>query len=56
MKKKLKVFNSLPKCELKELAWRELINLGNDPYAEVIAQIIRREGRSRKFEQLKLSI
>ena len=37
LKKKLKVFNSLPKCELKELAWKELINQGNDPYAEVIA-------------------
>ena len=51
--KTLKTFNSLLKCELKELAWKELINLGDDPYAVVIARIIRREGRSNKFELLK---
>ena len=53
LKKTLKTFNSLPKCELKELAWKELINLEDDPYAAVIARIIGREGRSNKFELLK---
>ena len=41
-KKTLKTFNSLPKYELKELAWKELINIDNDPYADVMARIIRR--------------
>ncbi len=53
LKKTLKTFNSLPKCEIKELAWKELINLGDDQYAAVIERIILREGRSNKFEILK---
>ncbi len=53
LKKTLKTFNSLPKCELKELAWKKLINLGDDQYAAVISRIIHREGRSNKFELLK---
>ena len=56
LEKMIKVFNSLPKCELMELAWKNLINLGNDPYAEVIAKYIRIEGRSRKFDKIKTSI
>ena len=43
----------MPKCELKELAWKELINLGDDPYTAILARIIRKEGRSNKFKLLK---
>ena len=49
----MKTFNSIPKYEIKDLAWKELINRDNDPYANVLARIIRREGRSNKFELLK---
>ena len=56
MKNNLKTFSSLPKYEIKELAWKELINIGNDPYAEVMDRIIRREERSNNFNLLKSSI
>ena len=56
LKNNLKTFSSMPKCEIKELAWKELINRSNNPYAEVLARIIRREGRSNKFELLKPSV
>ena len=56
LKNNLKTFSSLPKYEIKELAWKELINIGNDLYAEVMARIIGREGRSNNFNLLKPSI
>ena len=49
LKSNLKTFISLPKYEIKELAWKELINIGNDPDAKVMARILRREGRSNNL-------
>ena len=56
LKNNLKTFSSLPKYEIKELAWKELINIGNNQYAEVMAHIIKRERRSNNFNLLKPSI
>ena len=36
LKNNLKTFSSLPINEIKELAWKELINIENDPYADVM--------------------
>ena len=55
LKNNRKSFNSLPLCELKELARMKLINLGDDPLAYVLERIIKREVFSNKFEQLSPS-
>ena len=55
LKNSIKSFNSLPLCELKELARMKLINLGDDPLAAVMERIIKREVFSNNFEQLSPS-
>lgn len=55
LKNSRKSFNSLPLCELKELARMKLINLGDDPLAYVLERIIKREVFLNKFEQLSPS-
>jgi hypothetical protein len=51
--KKLAVFSSLPRFEIRDLARLELNNPSNDPFGRYVEKIIKTEGWSMKFERIK---
>ncbi|KAI3827884.1 hypothetical protein L1987_01973 [Smallanthus sonchifolius] len=50
---RIKYFNTLPRCEIKGLASKPLINRLKNGLADVIANLIKKEGSSGKYERLK---
>ncbi|KAI3776217.1 hypothetical protein L1987_45990 [Smallanthus sonchifolius] len=53
LKPRIKYFNTLPRCEMNGLAIKPLINRSKYGLADVIANLIKREGGSGKYERLK---
>ncbi|KAI3815342.1 hypothetical protein L1987_15007 [Smallanthus sonchifolius] len=53
LKPRIKYFNTLPRCEINGLASKPLINRSKNGLADVIANLIKKEGSSGKFERLK---
>ncbi|KAI3808200.1 hypothetical protein L1987_24148 [Smallanthus sonchifolius] len=53
LKSSIKYFNTLPRCEMNGLASKQLINRSKFGLADVIANLIKREGDSGKYEKLK---
>ncbi|KAI3808118.1 hypothetical protein L1987_24061 [Smallanthus sonchifolius] len=53
LKPKIKYFNTLLRCEMNGLATKPLINRYKCGLADVIANFIKREGGSGKYERLK---
>ncbi|KAI3744675.1 hypothetical protein L1987_57764 [Smallanthus sonchifolius] len=53
LKPRIKYFNTLPRCEMNGLASKPLINRSKFGLADVIANMIKREGGSGKYEKLK---
>ncbi|KAI3814213.1 hypothetical protein L1987_18961 [Smallanthus sonchifolius] len=53
LKPRIKYFNTLPRCEINGLASKPLINRSKNGLADVIANLIKREGSSGKYERLK---
>ncbi|KAI3784194.1 hypothetical protein L1987_43288 [Smallanthus sonchifolius] len=53
LKPRIKYFNTLPRCEMNGLATKPLINRSNYGLANVIANMIKKEGGSGKYERLK---
>ncbi|KAI3815773.1 hypothetical protein L1987_15454 [Smallanthus sonchifolius] len=54
LKLRIKYFNTLPRCEMNGLATKPLINRSKCGLADMIANLIKREGGSGKYESLKL--
>ncbi|KAI3774010.1 hypothetical protein L1987_48552 [Smallanthus sonchifolius] len=50
---RIKYFNTLPRCEMNGLATKPLINRSKCGLANVIANLIKKEGGSRKYERIK---
>ncbi|KAI3813980.1 hypothetical protein L1987_18718 [Smallanthus sonchifolius] len=50
---RIKFFNTLPRCEINGLASKPLINRSKNGLADVIANLIKKEGSSGKYERLK---
>ncbi|KAI3795188.1 hypothetical protein L1987_37837 [Smallanthus sonchifolius] len=50
---RIKYFNTLPRCEINGLASKPLINRSKNGLADVIANLIKKEGSSGKYERLK---
>ncbi|KAI3810897.1 hypothetical protein L1987_20535 [Smallanthus sonchifolius] len=50
---RIKYFNTLPRCEINGLALKPLINRSKNGLADVIANLIKKEGSSGKYERLK---
>ncbi|KAI3786594.1 hypothetical protein L1987_40389 [Smallanthus sonchifolius] len=55
LKSRIKYFNTLPRCEMNGLASKPLINRSKIGLANVIANLIKKEGGSGKYEKLKAS-
>ncbi|KAI3821565.1 hypothetical protein L1987_09133 [Smallanthus sonchifolius] len=53
LKPRIKYFNTLPRCEINGLASKPLINRSKNGLADVIANLIKKEGSSGKYERLK---
>ncbi|KAI3802070.1 hypothetical protein L1987_30194 [Smallanthus sonchifolius] len=53
LKPRIKYFNTLPRCEMNGLSSKPLINRSKIGLADVIANLIKREGGSGKYERLK---
>ncbi|KAI3717532.1 hypothetical protein L1987_69216 [Smallanthus sonchifolius] len=53
LKPRIKYFNILPRCEMNGLVSKPLINRSKFGLADVIANLIKREGGSGKYERLK---
>ncbi|KAI3825340.1 hypothetical protein L1987_06822 [Smallanthus sonchifolius] len=53
LKPRIKYFNTLPRCEINSLASKPLINRSKNGLADVIANLIKKEGSLGKYEQLK---
>ncbi|KAI3786550.1 hypothetical protein L1987_40310 [Smallanthus sonchifolius] len=53
LKPKIKYFNTLPRYEVNGLATKPLINRSKCGLADVIANLIKREGGSWKYERIK---
>ncbi|KAI3805589.1 hypothetical protein L1987_28105 [Smallanthus sonchifolius] len=53
LKPGIKYFNTLPRCEINGLASKPLINRSKNGLADVIANLIKKEGSSGKYERLK---
>ncbi|KAI3811484.1 hypothetical protein L1987_21208 [Smallanthus sonchifolius] len=52
LKRRIKYFNTLQRCEMNGLASKPLINRSKFDLADVIANLIKREGGSGKYERL----
>ncbi|KAI3802324.1 hypothetical protein L1987_30454 [Smallanthus sonchifolius] len=52
LKPRIKYFNTLPRCEMNGLASKPLINRSKFGLADVIANLIKREGGSGKYKKL----
>ncbi|KAI3807552.1 hypothetical protein L1987_23482 [Smallanthus sonchifolius] len=50
---RIKYFNTLPRCEINGLASKPLINRSKNGLADVIANLIKKEGSSGKYDRLK---
>ncbi|KAI3776291.1 hypothetical protein L1987_46067 [Smallanthus sonchifolius] len=53
LKPRIKYFNTLLRCEINGLASKPLINRSKNGLADVIANLIKKEGSSGKYERLK---
>ncbi|KAI3725226.1 hypothetical protein L1987_65006 [Smallanthus sonchifolius] len=53
LKPRIKYFNTLPRCEINVLASKPLINRSKNGLADVIANFIKKEGSSGKYDRLK---
>ncbi|KAI3815602.1 hypothetical protein L1987_15276 [Smallanthus sonchifolius] len=53
LKPRIKYFNTLPRCEMNGLSSKPLINRSKFGLADVIANLMKREGSPGKYERLK---
>ncbi|KAI3784138.1 hypothetical protein L1987_43231 [Smallanthus sonchifolius] len=53
LKPRIKYFNTLPRCEINGLASKPLINRSKNGLADVIENLIKKEGSSGKYKRLK---